>query len=170
MTERPNGSSLSRRAWLGAAVATGATVFLGERWLRRANAEAVNGEVAPGATPILVYASPTCTCCEKWVEHMRGAGFAPTVERIDDVSPVKRRLGVPERLWSCHTATVEGRAVEGHVPADLVRRMLAEKEPIAGLAAPGMPNGSPGMEGLTKDTYEVIAFTASGTARVYAVR
>jgi hypothetical protein len=87
------------------------------------------------------------------------------VEKVSDVTPIKRKLGVPESLWSCHTAMVAGYAVEGHVPADLVQRVLAERPAVAGLAAPGMPNGSPGMEGASKESYEIVAFTAAGTRR-----
>ena len=124
----------------------------------------------PNATKILVYASPTCDCCRAWTRHLKSSGFAVTKELMNDVTPMKQRYGVPEELWSCHTAVVDGYAVEGHVPADLIQRMLSERRAIAGLAAPGMPNGSPGMEGSTRDRYEVIAFTRTGGTEVYAVR
>ncbi len=104
------------------------------------------------------------------MRHLNSSGFHVTRELMNDVTPMKQQLGVPEDLWSCHTATVEGYAVEGHVPADLIQRMLLEKRAIAGLAAPGMPNGSPGMEGPTHDRYEVIAFSRSGATEVYATR
>lgn len=104
------------------------------------------------------------------MRHLNSSGFHVTRELMNDVTPMKQQLGVPEDLWSCHTATVEGYAVEGHVPADLIQRMLLEKRAIAGLAAPGMPNGSPGMEGPTHDRYEVIAFSRGGATEVYATR
>ncbi len=124
----------------------------------------------PNATRIVVYASPTCDCCRAWVRHLTSNGFAVTKELMNDVTPMKQRHGVPEDLWSCHTALVEGYAVEGHVPADLIQQMLRERRAIAGLAAPGMPNGSPGMEGPTRERYEVIAFSRSGATEVYAIR
>lgn len=154
---------MSRRAWLGvAAGALGAGLLGLRRWRGTASA-------APG-TPITVYASPTCGCCKKWVPHLEDNGFAVRVKYLEPVAPEKRRLGVPEDLWSCHTADVQGYAVEGHVPADLIQKMLVERPAIAGIAAPGMPNGSPGMEGGTKDFYEIVAFSRSGKTEVYAVR
>jgi hypothetical protein len=122
------------------------------------------------AADIVVYKSPTCGCCGKWVEHMEQAGFSVDVEDMRDIAPVKRALGVPARMQSCHTAKVGDYLIEGHVPADLVRRMLDEKPDIKGLAVPGMPMGSPGMEGPRKDPYDVIAVGKDGGYRVYARR
>ncbi len=160
---------MSRRAWIGIALGGAAAALVGERAWRTVGG---SGPAAPlaDATPITVYASPTCGCCHKWVDHMKDNGFVVTVESMPDVSPVKQRLSVPDSLWSCHTGSVGGYAVEGHVPADLIRKMLAERPAIAGIAAPGMPNGSPGMEGPTKDIYEIISFTRSGETALYAVR
>lgn len=122
------------------------------------------------AVDILVYKSPTCGCCGKWVQHMENAGFSVNVENMRDVAPVKRKLGVPRRMQSCHTAKVGGYFVEGHVSADLVTRLLSDKPDIKGLAVPGMPMGSPGMEGARKDPYDVIAIGNDGHSRVYARR
>ena len=122
---------------------------------------------APGDT-LVVYKSPTCGCCEKWVEHMRTNGFHVVVHDTADVSPVKARAGVTAPLASCHTAFVAGYAVEGHVPAEDVRRLLRERPPVTGLAAPGMPNGSLGMEGRGRDSYDVVAFTRDAGAAVFA--
>jgi hypothetical protein len=96
--------------------------------------------------PLTVYKSPTCTCCVKWVEHMREAGFVVTVNDVDNVHPVKMRVGVPPGKGSCHTAEVAGYFLEGHVPAPDVKRLLKERPAAKGLAVPGMPIGSPGME------------------------
>jgi hypothetical protein len=121
--------------------------------------------------PIKIFKTPTCGCCQKWVEHMRAAGFAPEVEDMPSVAPVKDRSHVPDALRSCHTALVGGYAVEGHVPADVVLRLLREKPKVAGIAVPGMPVGSPGMEmGDRKDPYEVVAFTADGKTSTYEKR
>jgi hypothetical protein len=117
-----------------------------------------------------VYASPDCRCCQAWIKHLAANGFLPAAQFVDDVSPIKRKRGVPEKLWSCHTALVGDYTVEGHVPADLIHKMLDKRLPIAGLAAPGMPNGAPGMEGPTKDRYEVISFTHAGRTEVFAAR
>ena len=122
------------------------------------------------AADIVVYKSPTCGCCGKWVEHMEKAGFSVDVENLRDVAPIKRELGVPGRMQSCHTAKVGDYFVEGHVPADLVKQLLADKPDIKGLTVPGMPMGSPGMEGPRKDPYNVIAIEKDGRARVYARR
>ena len=122
------------------------------------------------AADIVVYKSPTCGCCGKWVEHMEKAGFSVDVENRRDLAPIKGELGVPGRMQSCHTARVGDYFVEGHVPADLVAQLLADKPDIKGLAVPGMPMGSPGMEGPRKDPYNVIAIGKDGRASVYARR
>ena len=95
---------------------------------------------------VTVHKSPSCGCCVKWVEHMRKAGFEVTVNDVDNVHPVKMRVGVPPAKGSCHTAEVAGYFLEGHVPASDVKRLLAERPAAKGLAVPGMPMGSPGME------------------------
>lgn len=120
---------------------------------------------------ITVYKSPTCGCCTAWVDHMKANGFTVTVRDIENLTPIKADAGVPSRLQSCHTAIVAGYAIEGHVPADLVKKFLAEKPKLAGLAVPGMPVGSPGMEqGNTRQPYEVLTFDAQGRTTVYARR
>jgi len=120
---------------------------------------------------IEIWKTPTCGCCHLWVEHMKAAGFKPTIHDVPDTTPYRAKAGVPSSLESCHTALVAGFALEGHVPADLVRRAIKERAKIAGLAVPGMPMGSPGMEqGTRKDRYDVIAFTKDGKTTVYATR
>lgn len=124
---------------------------------------------AHAAEPAMtVYKSPWCGCCAKWVEHMRRHGFAVKVVEMEDLEPAKRMFGVAPDLASCHTAGVGGYVIEGHVPAADVKRLLAEKPAARGLAVPGMPVGSPGMEqGGRKDAYEVILFTGEDR-EVYA--
>ena len=119
---------------------------------------------------VVVYKSPTCGCCGKWVQHMEQAGFNVEVQDRQDLIPIKKELGVPGRLQSCHTAKVGGYLVEGHVPADLIQRMLKERPDIRGLAVPGMPMGSPGMEGPHKDAYDVLAVQHDGRTEIYARR
>ena len=119
---------------------------------------------------IEIWKTPTCGCCKLWVDHMRTNGFRPTVHDVNDVSPIKRKLGVPTSLESCHTGIVSGYAIEGHVPADIVRQMLKQRPKVAGLAVAGMPMGSPGMEGPRKDPYNVIAFERNGRTSVFAKR
>lgn len=122
------------------------------------------------AADIVVYKSPTCGCCGKWVEHMEKAGISVDVENMSNVAPIKRELGIPRRMQSCHTAKVGDYFVEGHVPAGLVKHLLDDKPDIKGLTVPGMPMGSPGMEGPRKDPYDVIAIGKDGGYRVYARR
>lgn len=127
---------------------------------------------APGqahAEKVVVYKSPTCGCCKAWVKHLRDNGFEVEVHQRYNVEPVKDEMGVPKPLRSCHTAKVGGYVIEGHVPADLIVQLLEEKPAAAGLAVPGMPMGSPGMEGPRKDPYDVILFGDQGS-RVYARR
>ncbi len=107
---------------------------------------------------------PSCGCCGAWVEHVRKAGFPVEVIESAEVNRLKVRLGVPQALASCHTAEIGGYVIEGHVPADAIKRLLTEKPRAKGLAVPGMPVGSPGMEveGVEPDTYEVVLFGPSG--------
>jgi hypothetical protein len=125
--------------------------------------------LAESANPLVqVYKSRTCSCCNKWIEHLRAAGFKVEASNVPDVAVYKLEYGVPRALSSCHTAIVEGYIVEGHVPADDVIKMLRQKPEIKGIAAPGMPMGSPGMEGPNAVTYDIIAFDADGNTSVFA--
>ena len=114
-----------------------------------------------------VYKTPTCGCCGLWVEHMKKNGFELKVRNVDDTAPWRAQYGVPEKLQSCHTAVVEGYAIEGHVPASEIQRMLKERPQAKGLAVPGMVSGSPGMEGGASQAYSVLLFTADGKTSVY---
>src|SRR6266700_7494020 len=111
---------------------------------------------------ILVHKDPNCSCCAGWVRHLKDAGFAVRVEETTNLQPIRKRLGVPADLAACHTAEVNGYVLEGHVPAVAVRRLLEQRPTAIGLAVPGMPTGSPGMEGGTPQRYEVILFGANG--------
>ena len=125
-------------------------------------------QARPTAVPIQVFKTPTCGCCAKWVDHMKAAGFAPEVQDLPNLAGVKSDAGVPPNLQSCHTARVGGYIVEGHVPADTVKRLLKEKPRVAGIAVPGMPIGSPGMEqGDRRDAYDVLTFTKDGRITVF---
>jgi len=136
-----------------------------------AGAGLAGAQAKPAPVPIKIFKTPTCGCCQKWVEHVKAAGFSPQVEDMASVTPVKDRSNVPAGLRSCHTALVGGYVVEGHVPVETVQRLLREKPNIAGIAVPGMPVGSPGMEmGDRKDAYEVVAFTADGKTTTYEKR
>ena len=120
---------------------------------------------------IKVYKSPTCGCCALWVDHMREAGFELEVEDTDDMIGVKVDAGLPLQLQSCHTALVDGYVFEGHIPAEVIARFLAEQPSASGLAVPGMPIGSPGMEfGDRVDPYDVLQFDAAGNTSIYESR
>ena len=125
---------------------------------------------ASSTDTVKVYKDPNCGCCSKWVDHMRANGF--TVETMDlpDLTMVKQRYAIGQSLQSCHTAVIGDYAFEGHVPADVIRKFLEEKPSVAGLAVPGMPSGSPGMEGATKEKYDVLTFDRAGRTTVYAQR
>ncbi len=135
-----------------------------------ASLAAVAGAQPAALRAITVYKDPNCGCCKLWVDHIRKAGFVPTVHDTADMTSVKASMGVPESLHSCHTARVGNYTIEGHVPADLITRLLKEKPVAAGLAVGGMPMGSPGMEGSRKDKYDVMLFDKSGKSRVFASR
>lgn len=116
-----------------------------------------------------VYKTPSCGCCVDWVDHLRSEGFEVRVHDVADTMPIAMRLGVPIDLRSCHTAEIDGYAIEGHVPAREIRRLLAERPDVAGLAVPGMPLGSPGMEiDDRREAYDVILFDRTGRVESYA--
>jgi hypothetical protein len=147
---------MKRRFVLG--TAAGLTVFL-----------ALPFVVEVGATEIQVFKNRNCGCCSAWVRHLRLAGFAVKVTDVDSNAVERKRLGMPEQYGSCHTAVVEGHVLEGHVPASEIKRFLASGVKAIGLAVPGMPTGSPGMEvGARRDPYDVMLVDASGTGSVYA--
>lgn len=111
---------------------------------------------------ILVHKNPNCSCCSGWVRHLQGAGFTVAVQDTDDLGSVRKRLRVPGDLAACHTAEVDGYVLEGHVPAIAVKRLLEKRPQATGLAVPGMPVGSPGMEGGAAKRYDVVLFGPSG--------
>lgn len=120
---------------------------------------------------MVVYKDANCGCCKQWVAHAQKAGFTVEAHDTTDMDTVKASMGVPAALASCHTAKVGTYVVEGHVPADLIIKLISEKSTSRGLAVPGMPAGSPGMEmGNRKDAYDVLAFETNGKTRVYAKR
>ncbi|MES2226798.1 MAG: DUF411 domain-containing protein [Pseudomonadota bacterium] len=126
--------------------------------------------LAATALPLVeVFKSSTCGCCGAWVDHLKAAGFPVKVTEVGDTTVTRKRYGLPDKFGSCHTGVVNGYVVEGHVPADDVKRMLAAKPAAIGLAVPGMPPGSPGMEvGNRKDPYDVFLIDKSGRETVFA--
>lgn len=120
------------------------------------------------AADVTVYKSPTCGCCTGWVKHMEKNGFKVKTHDVEDVTPYKQRYGVSPSLASCHTAVVDGYVIEGHVPAGDIRRLLKERPKIAGLAVPGMPASSPGMDAPGNIPYDTLAIEKNGGTRIYA--
>lgn len=135
------------------------------------SAAAVVACAAPAQAKVMkVYRSPSCGCCGGWVDHLRAAGFQATVEMMDDVGPVAERLGVPQHMHSCHTGEAGGYFFEGHVPAADVARLLRERPDARGIAVPGMPIGSPGMEmGDRRDAYQTLLVDRGGRVSVFAI-
>lgn len=123
---------------------------------------------AHAAIPVIeVYKSESCGCCEEWVKHLQQAGFAVKAENVANPSDYRAKFGIPNNLGSCHTGFVKGYALEGHVPAADIKRLLAEKPKAKGLAVPAMPLGSPGMEGPRKDPFDVLLVQSNGRHSVY---
>ena len=128
---------------------------------------AVPARAVPAA--VHVFKNPSCGCCAEWVKHLEAAGFSVAVTAVEDTGPIRKRLGMPDTYGGCHTATVDGYVIEGHVPATDVKRLLQSKPSAIGLAVPGMPAGSPGMEaGSRRDPYEVLLVDRTGAATVFA--
>ena len=123
---------------------------------------------AQSPAQVEVFKSPYCGCCGKWVEHLRQNGFQVKTHDVEDVTAARKRLGMPDRLGSCHTAKIGGYVVEGHVPAADIQRLLKEKPRALGLAVPSMPPGSPGMESATPVPYQTLLVRTDGTTQVFA--
>ena len=141
-----------RRLFIRAAVGTALTVPL----------------MAMAAAPVIeVFKTASCGCCGAWVEHLKANGFVTRVVNVDNPSDYRERGGIPNELGSCHTGMVQGYAIEGHVPASDIKRLLATKPKARGLAVPGMPLGSPGMEGPREDPFDVLLVDAKGRSSVF---
>ncbi|OIO74124.1 MAG: metal-binding protein [Zetaproteobacteria bacterium CG1_02_53_45] len=121
------------------------------------------------ATEIVMYKDPNCGCCGDWAKHLQAEGFTVTEKLSNEMERVKAEYGVPAQLASCHTAIVDGYIIEGHVPADDIKRLLKERPAVTGLTAPGMPMQSPGMQpsGLPPKGYDVLSFDKQGNSHVY---
>lgn len=130
------------------------------------------------AQEITVYKSPFCGCCSKWIDHVREAGFEVKIQDVDNPNQIRTQYGVPKQLTSCHTATVDGYVLEGHVPAATIKRLLAERPDVKGITVPGMPLGAPGMEPAgshaghesASTPYDVLTFDAAENTTVYESR
>lgn len=134
------------------------------------SAQTTKRPAAKAPTEAAVYLTPTCGCCGKWVEHLTAAGFSVKRTVTPELDAVPARQRVPPSLRSCHTAVVGRYLVEGHVPADVVQRLLRERPDVEGIAVPGMPIGSPGMEGPTPQPYAIVAFRKDGSVYEFARR
>jgi hypothetical protein len=154
----------TRRAWLTSMLG----MIAGAAALSALRTDVASAERA--GTAITVYKDPSCGCCTKWVAHLGANGFAPVAKDRTDMDALKDSLGVPAALRSCHTAVVGKFVIEGHVPAADVKRLIGTApKGVLGLAVPGMPGGSPGMEMPGRaDRYEVVAFSAGGATKVFA--
>lgn len=119
---------------------------------------------------ITVYKDAGCQCCTKWVMHLSANGFVVQPNDVQNMDEIKRTMNVPSALQTCHTGVVDRYVIEGHVPADVIKKFLAEKPSALGLAVPGMPIGSPGMEGARAERYNVLVFERNGTTRIFAKR
>ncbi len=147
-----------RRAFLGLSLA-----------LISVTSTALNAKPKP---QVQVWKTPSCGCCQAWVEHMQNEGFSVTSHNVEDTSPIRANAGIPTSMGSCHTALIGGLAIEGHVPAKEIRRLLAEtatfRSTVVGLSVPAMPIGSPGMEqGSRRDPFNVILILKNNTSRIY---
>lgn len=120
------------------------------------------------AAELKIFKSPYCGCCGAWVDHVKASGLRTVVHEMEDVTPMARKLGVPDAMRSCHTAVIDGYFVEGHVPAADIRKLLRERPKARGLAVPGMPIGSPGMEqGGRRDAFDTLIVDRNGASRVF---
>jgi len=133
-------------------------------------AQKKTAQAKPAAVEAKVFLTPTCGCCSKWADHMKAAGFDMQREVTTELEKVAARQRVPANLRSCHTAVVGKYVIEGHVPADVVQKLLKEAPAVVGLSVPNMPVGSPGMEGPNAQPYSIVAFKADGSVYEFARR
>lgn len=167
-------NNLFKQSWLrfGAAILVASGVGIGVYSMVTpgdVQQQAIAENLPPEALKITAFRSPTCGCCGVWIEHMKANGFQVEDNITEDLEGVKREHNVPDDLASCHTAIANGYVIEGHIPAADVKRLLAEKPDVAGIAVPGMPIGSPGMEsGNIKEPYTVFTFDEAGQTAVFA--
>ncbi|HEY7536092.1 MAG TPA: DUF411 domain-containing protein [Thermodesulfobacteriota bacterium] len=133
-------------------------------------ASSVLSEPQSGTHTITVYKNQSCGCCNKWIDHLKEHGFQVDAHNTTDLTEIKTKYGVPGNLSSCHTAFVEGYVVEGHVPADVILKLLKERPKVVGITVPGMPIGSPGMEGAYSESYDILTFDKDGKTQVYTSR
>jgi len=124
--------------------------------------------LAQSSLNISVNKTPYCGCCKQWMAHLQANGFKVIGKDVDDTAPVRASLGMPAKLGSCHTAVINGYVIEGHVPAEDIKRLLKEKPKALGLAVPGMPLGSPGMESANPQPYETLLVMKDGSTKVWA--
>lgn len=165
--QRITGSAAMNYLWALAAIAVVAVIVGGTFWL----GEPANSNQVDDSADVIVYKNQYCGCCHKWVEHLRDSGLTVAVHNVDSTQAVRSKLGVPDSMASCHTAVAGDYWLEGHVPADLVQRLIDESPAnIEGIAVPGMPAGSPGMEGPNPGSYDVVAMASDGSAYVFATR
>lgn len=174
MDHTPDSKSHTRREFLSALVVGSiGTALVAPRIVAAQSPDAPsNSPTLPPGVPsaITVYKDPNCGCCAAWVKHIQASGFVATVRDTADMTTVKASMGVPKALESCHTARVGSYVIEGHVPADVMVKLLQTKPLALGLAVPGMPMGSPGMEGGKPDKYDIMLFDKTGKSRVFASR
>jgi hypothetical protein len=124
--------------------------------------------LAQSALSITVNKTPYCGCCKQWMAHLQANGFTVSGKDVDDTAPVRASLGMPAKLGSCHTAVINGYVIEGHVPAEDIKRLLKEKPKALGLSVPGMPLGSPGMESANPQPYETLLVMKDGSTKLWA--
>jgi hypothetical protein len=185
MQARKSKTNLSRRGALSASLALLAGCGLLAACGAKETAPRAASTSAPGVAPanqapagmasvaiIEVWKTPTCGCCKLWVEHLEKQGFTVKANDVPQTAPIRTKLGIPDDMGSCHTGLIAGFAIEGHVPASEIKRLLAEPESlraqVIGLSVPGMPIGSPGMEmGTKRDKYDVMLVLKGGSSRVY---
>ena len=156
---KPNTSAVSRRLALQLSLAGLTSAGLGS---------SLSAWAAGNDNLITVWKNPDCGCCKEWVTHLKRNGFDVVTNDIKDTAPIRQKLGLPAKFGSCHTAQLGAYVLEGHVPSQEIKRLVREKPKAVGLAVPGMPVGSPGMEvGSTQDAYDVLLVLADGSSRVY---
>ena len=132
-----------------------------------ASAIALTGPAYSAPVPATLYKNPECGCCDGHADYLRHHGFAVTAKATHDLAEISRKAGIPAELQGCHTTFIENYVVDGHVPVEAIKKLLAERPAIKGITLPGMPDGSPGMSGKKSGPFKILAIGADGKTNVY---
>ena len=145
-----------------------AAIAIAATWLISSKNNSPNDNVVAIENEIVMYKNAGCQCCDMWAEYMENNGYKVSVKEVNNMAEIKKEKGVPDNMASCHTTTIDGYTIEGHIPIEDINRLLTEKPDVVGITAPGMPSSAPGMNTKLNDPYSVFVFDSAGNSTLFA--